>query len=535
MSWSILQDPFFWTAFIISLYLIPPIIVSIWRVIKKPKEQTWNLHLHDMTQVIQSLLAVPLINLTFLPYEAFIALDAIFRSCWRMIRSHHHLLEWTTHQEAGKAGNYEVVQSYRIMWPAPVIGVTLLSLLVLIRPISSPAVAVFALAWIVSPIISWWISQPIIARITSLTLEQERFLRGIARRTWRFFETFITVEDHYLLPDNFQEYPVQVVAHRTSPTNIGLSLLASLTAYDFGYIPMSILIERTKKTFTTMGQLNRYRGHFYNWYNTITLEPLIPRYISTVDSGNLVGDLLVLKQGLYELPASPVLSKGFADGLSDTLNLLSDTIDAVKGENNRATLVSVRYKIAELKNGGAVIPGPTMEALRHLTYLDEIASEVLAALSTYPDSEVRWWAFSTKQQIEAHVKDFKTFVSWESTCSPPDTILDEVPQNLSPYVSLICTKLEELNRQIPTIRDVAGIKQDLLTQIGPLLEWINTTGNSGSISCSGHQWLIQTLEEMRSSSERAEEFIQSITLLADQSISFSEIDYEFLYDHESDL
>lgn len=531
--WTCLKDPLFWTAFIASLYLIPPMIIAGWKIIKKPKEQTWMLHLYDTPNIIQGQLAVPLVTLAFLPYEAYVSLDAVIQSCWRMLVSHRNLLEWTTHQEAGLTGNYSLSGTYYIMWPGPVIGAALLLGMALIHPFTDPSIALFALAWTLSPAIAWVISQPIKTQTTILTPGQERFLRGIARRTWRFFETFVTAEDHYLPPDNYQEQPVQAVAHRTSPTDIGLSLLAGLTAYDFGYIPMSILIERTEKTLTTMGQLKRFRGHFYNWYDTITLDPLLPRYISTVDSGNLIGDLLVLRQGLYELPGYQVLSKKFVDGLSDTLTHLSDAIDAATKENKGAVPRSILSKIAELQDGGA--PGQTIEAWRRLSYLDGIASEVLAALNTYPDDEVRWWAAAAKRQIETHLKDLKTFISWESTGSPPETIWNEVPQDLTPYVSMFCAKLETLNDQIPSIRDVADIRQYLHTRIGPLMDWLDTLRNANSVSGPGQQWLFRTLEEMRNSSERAEELIMSMSLLADQCSAFSEIEYEFLYDRDSNL
>ncbi len=535
LAWTCLTDPHFWTAYIVSLYLIPPTTIIGWKCIKKPKAQTWVLHLHNMPRIIQDQLAGTLISLAFLPYEAYISLDALLRSCCRMVFSHRNLLEWTTHQEAGRTGKYSVSETYLIMWPGPVTGAALFLGMALIFPFASPAIALFALAWTLSPAIAWWISQPVRTRITSLTLGQERFLRVIARRTWRFFETFVTIEDHYLPPDNYQEQPVLAVAHRTSPTDIGLSLLANLTAYDFGYIPMSELIERTQNTLTTMGQLKRFRGHFYNWYDTITLEPSLPQYISTVDSGNLVGALLVLRQGLYELPCNQVLSNKFADGLSDTLSLLSDAIDAATEENKGVVPTSVRSKIADLKDGAARMPDSTIEALNHLIHLDGIASELLAALNTCQDDEVRWWAAATKRQIGTHLKDLKSFTAWESTGSPPDTLRDEVPQNLTPYLSLICRKLETLNNQIPSIRDVAGIKEDLHLRIGPLMDWLDTHGDANSVSGSGHHWLIRTLEEMKCSSERAEELILSVPLLADQCSACSEIEYEFLYDRASNL
>ena len=143
----------------------------------------------------------------------------------------------------------------------------------------------------------------------------------VSRRTWRYFETFVGPDDNYLPPDNFQEDPPKGVAHRTSPTNIGLSLLANLAAYDFGYIPVTGVIERTTRTLATLDKLQRYRGHFYNWYDTRTLEPLRPLYVSTVDSGNLAGHLLTLAAGLDELANEKIFRPAVAlAGLGWTLD-----------------------------------------------------------------------------------------------------------------------------------------------------------------------------------------------------------------------
>ena len=535
IAWTCLTDILFWTAYIVSLCLIPPITIIGWKMIKKPKELTWKLHIHDMPRVIQDQLAGSLINLALLPYEAYNSLDALLRSCWRMGVSRCNLLEWTTHQEVGRKGTHSLAGTYRVMWPGPVIGAVLLFGMALIRPITHPAIALFALAWALSPAIAWWISQPKKTRITSLTPGQERFLRVIARRTWRFFETFVTAEHHYLPPDNYQEKPVLSVAHRTSPTNIIFSLHASLTAYDFGYIPMSELIEQTQNTLTTMGQLRRFRGHFYNWYDTVTLEPYLPRYISTVDSGNLVGGLLVLRQGLFELPDCPVLSNNCADGLLDTLSLLSDAVDTASKEDTEVVPISVRSMITDLKDGAARMPDSTIEALKQLSYLDGIATDVVAALTSCQDDEVRWWARATKRQTQTHVEDLNILTSWASVGSPPDTVWDEVPEDLTPYLSLICQKFEALNDQIPPIRDVACIRQDLHIRIGPLIDWLDTHPDAHSVPGSGREWLIRTLEEMSSSSERAEELILSISLLADQCNAFCKIEYELLYDRTSNL
>ena len=196
--------------------------------------------------------------------------------------------------------------------------------LTLSRPAALAVAGPILVLWFASPAIAWWISRPLARRGARLTADQTLFLRKLSRKTWAFFETFVGPEDHWLPPDNYQEHSAPVVAHRTSPTNMGLALLANLSAYDFGYIPAGQLIERTAKAFHTMEALERHQGHFYNWYDTQSLKPLPPTYISTVDSGNLAGHLLTLRPGLLALPDHRILEARWFDGLSDTLRILVD-------------------------------------------------------------------------------------------------------------------------------------------------------------------------------------------------------------------
>jgi cyclic beta-1,2-glucan synthetase len=154
------------------------------------------------------------------------------------------------------------------------------------------------------------------------------FLRRLARRTWAFFDAHVGAPDNHLPPDNMQEHPVARVAHRTSPTNIGFALLAALAAREFGYLTTRRLLARIDATLTTMQAMERHRGHFYNWYDTQTLQPLRPRYVSTVDSGNLAGQLLTLRAGLLALVDAPLLGAAWLDGVHDTLGVLRESLDS---------------------------------------------------------------------------------------------------------------------------------------------------------------------------------------------------------------
>src|SRR5687767_6133819 len=177
------------------------------------------------------------------------------------------------------------------------------------------------IVWAVSPMVEWWLGLPVPSRKTKVTEDQQFYLRELARKTWAFFENLVGPDDNWLPPDNLQEYPIPVVAHRTSPTNIGLSLLANLAAHDFGYATTDQLLQRTGNTFTTMEKLDRYFGHFFNWYDTQSLRTLHPRYISSVDSGNLAGHLLTLRQGLLGLKDQKIVSDKVLNALHDTVRV----------------------------------------------------------------------------------------------------------------------------------------------------------------------------------------------------------------------
>src|SRR5262249_18298158 len=207
------------------------------------------------------------------------------------------------------------------MWPAPALAVIIGAMVVAVRPAAIPAAAPFLAAWLLSPFVAFRVSGPKVIAQTPLSDPERRALRRITRKTWHFFETFVGDDDHWLPPDNFQEVPDGRVAHRTSPTNQGMLLLSTLAAHDLGYIGLGTLADRLERTFDTLNGLEKHWGHFYNWYQTQTLQPLPPRYISTVDSGNLLGCLLTLAHGLREKAEAPIFGPTVIHGLADTLRL----------------------------------------------------------------------------------------------------------------------------------------------------------------------------------------------------------------------
>jgi len=216
-------------------------------------------------------------------------MDAILRTIWRMLISRRKLLEWDHSLNAHHKEHKDLITSYRSMWAEPLSAVILFGVLLYLSPVRLIAASPILLLWCAAPFITWIVSRPLINKAAILNAEQLIFLQKLARKTWAFFDHFVTADDNWLPPDNYQEDRAEMIAHRTSPTNIGLYLLTNLSAYDFGFITSVQFLERTHHTITTLQKMERYKGHFYNWYDTQTLVPLHPKYISTVDSGNLAG------------------------------------------------------------------------------------------------------------------------------------------------------------------------------------------------------------------------------------------------------
>lgn len=323
-GWAWAERPLAWTAWVLALWFAPPLIAALRDVLAVPEDTPVEAHLVQVGRNTLQSITRAAVNVACLPYEALIALDAISRTLWRMFVSHRHLLQWNPSSEVERRLGGHRNAEWQTMWPASVLALVIGLALWLQRPAVLPWAMPLLLAWVLAPGLMAWLGKPPAGGATELSVSQRAFLGRLSRRTWSFFQAWVREEDHWLPPDNIQEHPALVVARRTSPTNIGLSLLANLSAWDFGYLQAEAVAERTRRVFDTLAQLPRHRGHFLNWYDTETLQPLPPRYVSSVDSGNLAGHLLTLRQGLLALVDAPVLAPHTFDGLADTLGVLQE-------------------------------------------------------------------------------------------------------------------------------------------------------------------------------------------------------------------
>jgi cyclic beta-1,2-glucan synthetase len=286
-----------------------------------------------------------MLALVFPPYETLVTLGGIVTTLLRLLVTRRHLLQWTTYSDTVRLFAGEMTWQQRLTTMLVAVALALLTLW--FNPAALFVAAPLLIAWLLSPQIAYWISRPIRHAPEPLSTEQRKVLRNLARRTWLFFERFVGPEDHWLPPDHFQESPRGVITPSTSPTDIGLLLLSTLAAYDLGYIESLDLVTRLRATCESMEKLERYRGHFLNWYDTRSLAPLPPRYVSTVDSGNLAACLRTLGQGCLALLHAPLLRWQTWEGLLDTLGLLDDVIIMIAQD---LELTSPQPAVAPLKN-----------------------------------------------------------------------------------------------------------------------------------------------------------------------------------------
>ncbi|MGA9851914.1 MAG: glucoamylase family protein [Gammaproteobacteria bacterium] len=391
LGWTVLATAWSWTLAVVGVIFIPAILAAALDFIRKPDNALLVPHLTATARASGRRLAQVVFMLACLPFEAYFSLDAMARSTTRMLFMHTRLLEWNPSSVTKRHARNDLVSYCRLMWIGPALAIAGLVLFTFSNPIALIAAWPILSLWFISPAIAWWISQPLARTEPALSTKQVIFLDKFSRKIWSFFEQFVGAEDHWLPPDGFQEYPAPVIAHRTSPTNIGLALLANLAAYDFGYIACGKLLERSAKTFESMEALERHKGHFYNWYDTRTLEPLPPLYISTVDSGNLAGHLLTLRQGLLALPDDLILNPKFFHGVNIALSVLAD----IPGIDSINELETFRQ---ELRLACDTPPSTLAKAMQHLDRLTTASETMVTSAETSPEDQVRWWIEALARQ-----------------------------------------------------------------------------------------------------------------------------------------
>ncbi|RFF26841.1 MULTISPECIES: GH36-type glycosyl hydrolase domain-containing protein [unclassified Wenzhouxiangella] len=364
-----------------------------------------------------------LLSLVLLPYQSLMIGDAVIRTLARVFITHRHLLEWTTaahvHRSLGRARR----SLWRELWPCPLLGAAVLAGVGLSQPVLLLVAAPVALAWLFAPAIVKRVERPRRREIERPDPEAEQLLRRVARRTWLFFDHFVGPDTHWLPPDNYQDDPKVVLAARTSPTNIGMALNAALAAHDFGWIDPHTLTAWLRNSMEGMAQLERYRGHWYNWYEIHDLERLSPAYVSTVDSGNLAVALVTLARSLEEMANQPLALTRLARGLADTLELIEYTARplAEQAPGHQALTKWLDRVHAQYRQALAAGPAECRQLLDiwHEHQLDELAEATIELaedqrldVSADVIAELRTWLTQLIGQVRQARRAIESLQPW---------------------------------------------------------------------------------------------------------------------------
>lgn len=517
-------SPWVWSAFILATIAIPSLLSFLLGLYPRRRGIALRSHFRGAGNDLKLAATQIALTVTFLAYQAWLMSDAILRTLGRLVVTRTRLLEWVTAAQAENAYTCNLVGMYRRMGGGVVLAVVAAAGVAAGgRPEAWAAAAPFIVLWMASPAVARWVSLP--PRVTGIgpvSPADARTLRLIARRTWRFFERFVSPDDHALPPDNFQEDPKPVVAHRTSPTNIGLYLLSTLVARDLGWVGTVEASQRLHATLATMKRLELFRGHFYNWYDTRTLHPLEPKYVSSVDSGNLAGHLLVLGNGCREwIQRSPLEGDLFA-GIDDAIRLLRDALADMP--DRRQTHTVTRKQLSQAVDALALsLRSQPVDAAGWTTRLAQLAisshtvADMAQALAQEraegPDGELGIWADAVRACVQSHVRDAELLLPWlrlstkdlASLCAGPSGPAPEWA-TIEPLFHPIPTLAAAPERFTAALRALDRLRDDslsnpvqnraTLTRIGLLADAIRHSAGDAAALIRRLEAIAQTAEQM---------------------------------------
>jgi len=481
-----------------------------------------------------------LLALVFLPAEAFIVVDAALRTLYRVTISRRRLLEWSTAAQVSHdlSQGRPSITAWRMMWFGPAIAGITTNAVIMLNPQALSAAATLLMTWTLSPAIAWHLGRQTDTQSALPLVDTDTvFLRSIARDTWRFFERFVGPETQWLPPDNVQEYPTRTIAERTSPTNIGMMLLSTLSAYDFGYLGQRQLLTRLTSHLHSIDALTKYRGHLFNWYTTRTLSPLEPKYVSTVDSGNFVGALITLRQALRDLPHN-------AHALDRTVNGLADELVAMRLQlfptdtAHSATEISVLVQALDTAQTALLdTDRPLATAQRfEKQYCNDIEQAFLQALQQHPDqwsaeaiSNFRENTQVFRQRIRSILSDIELFAPWsERLPSPPSLCL--APEYIDVFETLL--KLLSVTHDAGELHNRYSAALAAINSLIFDIEKVDTNSNVEEF----RSWLKRlqrevttALSELLTLNSSREDLISNIDELIRNT------DFTFLYDNNRNL
>jgi cellobiose phosphorylase len=535
-GWFLPASALLVTLVVIGMLFLPALLTAAADLARRPGDLPLSQHALLVLHALGRQAGREAFNLAVLPYDAWISVEAIVRTTYR-VRSGRKLLEWRTAADAQRTARADLGGFYTSMWILPATAAAAMLGLMLLRPASLLLAGPLIAIWLLSPSLAWWLSRPRVPSRPRLSAQDDAFLRAVARRTWRFFETFVGPVDNHLPPDNFQEDPPVGPAHRTSPTNIGLALLSNLGAYDFGYITAGEVMARTSRTLASVDRLQRHRGHLFNWYDTRSLEPLRPLYISTVDSGNLAGHLLTLVAGLNGMAGQNVFNPAVFPGLAETLDVAFEEArgrsGGAAGGAVPAAPADVFAKLARVREHLRNVPLTLSASRLVLQRTTAAAGELAATAESRASAEVRWWARAFEDQCRYALEELVFLAPWTSLPTPHESLWRHGNAAYGRVLEELREMLQRLDNG-PTLAEVARLELTLLPLIDAALTNIQTDADAQT-SAGTREWLGHLREACVQAGERAAHRLAEIRQLVARCTELADVDYEFLYDRDRHL
>jgi len=540
--WTIVPgSPVLWTLFVLIALGFPVFAHLQMNLLTHPRGIPWTSHFWSVWGDARTNTGQFLMVIVALSHQAYSNTDAIIRTLYRQIISHQHLLEWKSAAQTERENPHGPLFFLRYMWVAVLLATISGTLSAWLRPDVLPIALPFILVWLSSPFIAYWVSLPSQAEQLPLSGDDIKMARMIARRTWRFFETFVGDEDNWLPPDNFQEEPLPKIAHRTSPTNIGLLLLSTISAHDFGYIGTLELTERLAFTFATLEKLERVRGHYLNWYDTQTLTPLSPRYISTVDSGNFAGHLLAVKQAAIEIPDRKLFDTRVMEGLVDSLEMMREEamqLNVVRRRTQSVTMKQVYDEIETclqlLKNQPNETPDSWYTLLESLVARTEIITDITAALAQEHGGghydELRFWSEDLQHQTQTFRRDIETFIPWKES---DFSNLSEIISRNFPNIQQEWRKIMDLLNFFPSLSELSELYEALHLRLMGIEEEIRNSAMAESDTTAALNSLQILAAMVRQAEQTAHKTLANLNAIALQSAEIvEEMNFRFLLDEQ---
>ncbi|MGH7588382.1 MAG: glucoamylase family protein, partial [Gemmatimonadota bacterium] len=539
-GWAILPvSPLLWTAFVVATLAMPAAVPVLTGLVPRRRGIAKRSHLRSIGADAATAAAQVGLAVVFLVNRSVLMVDTIVRTLVRMLATRRHLLEWVTAAQAGRGVSRTLGQAYRAMWLSVTLALAVLALLLPFREAGVlEAVPILAL-WLAAPAVALWLSRPLRdPTLEELDPEATAALRRLARRTWRFFEELVGEDDGWLPPDNLQIDPEPVVAHRTSPTNIGMYLLSTVAAHDFGWIGTAGLATRIERTFETMHGLERHAGHLYNWYDTQTLQPLEPRYVSTVDSGNLAGHLLVVGQATRDLARRPILGGQARDGIGDAFALAREAARTPAGALRTGTVS--RHDLDEalqfLAEALTEDPGTPADWASLLGRIEEAAAtltdvaEVLVEEHAAGAAELQAWSTRVADAAASHRQDLRAVAPWGEILAGdvPAWLMAEAERRQRWERAL------EALSVVPSPAAVNLIARTAETELTGLAETLRDSADLEVLAARG--WLESVLGAVRRGRESAATLVDRLDgLAATAEMRVEETDFRLLYDRDREL